>query len=261
MYNKKDKETFNAYEKNAKAWKIYNQSLNYDQIYLEKPAIYSMLPINLKDKKILCIGCGTGEECEYFISRGALNVIGIDYSPNLIKIAKNNFKNVEFIIMSANKIKFENSCFDFVFSSLVMHYIDDLNNVFSQVSQILKPGGKFIFSMFHPLHSASEPSETGFTKSRLLGYKRNLDYSNYEYYGDYLTERVIKNKKLFNKINVNIYHKPLTSIINALSLAKFKIDDIIEPRPLLELKRIDPKLYELRTKIPSFIIFKTEKVN
>jgi len=36
------------------------KNLSHD--FLEKPAMYKKLP-NLKDKNVLCIGCGSGEEC------------------------------------------------------------------------------------------------------------------------------------------------------------------------------------------------------
>ena len=55
--------------------------------FLEKPAMYKKLP-DLKDKSILCIGCGTGEECEHLKSLGAKRVVGIDISKGLIDFAK-----------------------------------------------------------------------------------------------------------------------------------------------------------------------------
>ena len=39
--------------------------------FLEKPAIYSLLPQSLHDKKVLCAGCGYGEECAEIKARGA----------------------------------------------------------------------------------------------------------------------------------------------------------------------------------------------
>jgi len=49
---------------------------NLVHAYIEKPAMYALLP-NLEDKTVLCIGCGTGEECVEFKSRGA-QVNGVD---------------------------------------------------------------------------------------------------------------------------------------------------------------------------------------
>ena len=67
------------YDKNSESWvkkKVWGHE------YLEKPAMYSLLP-KLKNKKVLCIGCGVGEECEYLRKKGA-DVIGIDLSIFLI---------------------------------------------------------------------------------------------------------------------------------------------------------------------------------
>ena len=45
----------------------------------EIPTLFSMLP-DLKNKRILDLGCGFGEHCKRFIECGAKRVVGIDIS-------------------------------------------------------------------------------------------------------------------------------------------------------------------------------------
>lgn len=51
--------------------------------------------INFKDKNVLALGCGRGEELAYAIENGAniKNSVGIDFSPAAIKIAKKLFND------------------------------------------------------------------------------------------------------------------------------------------------------------------------
>ena len=58
--------------------KIRENKVNAN-ILFEKPALFSLLP-DLKDLKILDLGCGYGENSKEFVKRGAAKVTGIDIS-------------------------------------------------------------------------------------------------------------------------------------------------------------------------------------
>jgi len=49
---------------------------NLVHAYIEKPAMYALLP-ELANKTVLCVGCGIGEECVELKRRGA-RVTGIN---------------------------------------------------------------------------------------------------------------------------------------------------------------------------------------
>lgn len=42
----------------------------------DKPAMHKMLG-NVRGKRVLCLGCGAGDECAYIISKGAKEVTGV----------------------------------------------------------------------------------------------------------------------------------------------------------------------------------------
>ena len=81
---------------------------NFAHMYLEKPAMYKKLP-NLKNKTVLCIGCGSGEECEHLLSLKPKRIIGIDLSKELIAIARESYPDIEFRVMDMTKMKFPKS--------------------------------------------------------------------------------------------------------------------------------------------------------
>ncbi len=136
-----DKKTIESYNKYAKNWaKDLRAGKNKSHEFLEKPAMYKKLP-NLSNKIVLCIGCGTGEECEYLLSSGAKKVIGVDLSPGLIEYAKKSYPDIEFHVMDMEKLKFKDSSFDYIYSSLTMHYVEDWKKPLKEAHRVLKNGG------------------------------------------------------------------------------------------------------------------------
>jgi len=109
---------------------------------------------SLKDKKILVLGFGTGRAVIAFEKAGA-NCVGIDISSTQVEIAEQNAKehncNPTFLKSSFNDLSiFQQDEFDYAFSAYALQYAENLNHVFSQVSHILKPTGRFAFSLDHP---------------------------------------------------------------------------------------------------------------
>ncbi|NJS41278.1 class I SAM-dependent methyltransferase [Candidatus Gracilibacteria bacterium] len=108
----------NGYERNAKDWYQLKQSdRNLSHIYLEKPAIYSLLPKDLSSKIIYCLGSGSGQECDHIMNLGVKKVIGSDNSANLLEYAQLQYPLIEFELNDMNNLKLESNSNNIVFSS------------------------------------------------------------------------------------------------------------------------------------------------
>ncbi len=225
--------------------------------YLEKPAMYSKLP-DLNGKKVLCIGCGSGEECGYLKKAGASYILGIDNSEELISIAKNSYPDLEFQNLDVQEIDFEENSYDFIFSSLTLHYLENWPELFQRLAKILKPGGRLLFSSHHPVKWGSETIRSKEFNEFKLGYKKLKDGSDkFEIYGDYLNFRRIEDK-LFGELEVKYYHRSFSQMYKEITENSFKVLDIIEPKPTEESKGIKLDFYQVYSKIPLFIIFELE---
>lgn len=229
----------------------------YHSLY-EKPAMYRLLP-NLKDKTVISLGCGSGEDCKYLKSQGAKLVIGIDSSEKLIEIAKNSYPQCDFHVMDMEKMDFDNASFDFAYSSLAIHYIEDWHQVFQEVFRILKPGGYFLFSCNHPVYSALDIVEDdGDIKISQLSRKRTKSTDAVEIIGDYMSHKPIIMPD-GSDMAVTTWHKSIGEIAKEIADTGFLISDIVEPKPLSKMKDISPTKYETLIKIPNFIIFRLLK--
>lgn len=122
----------------------------------EQEIVRSIIP-NLVGKTILDVGSGFGEFCKYASCKGANLVIGIDSSKMMYQYAKKNNSgdNIRYINSSFEKFINPTHYFDIVVSSLVFHYINDLNAQLLKIYGLLKPGGIFAFSVNHPSFSST----------------------------------------------------------------------------------------------------------
>jgi ubiquinone/menaquinone biosynthesis C-methylase UbiE len=253
-----DIKTVNSYNKYALQWaERIRSKRNLAHEYLEKPAMKKLLP-DIKGKRVLCIGCGTGEECQYILKKGAKSVMGIDISKKVIDIARKSFKKIEFKLMDMEKLDFSQSSFDVVYSSLALHYLKDWRAIFSEINRVLVPNGYFLFSTHHPVYwSSKKIKKNGFKKVQ-LGFQTSDNLNSVKFMGDYFSIRKIKDI-WFNELEVSYYNKPFSEIINEIVASRFSIRCCLEPKAVDSAKKVDNKFYKIHNRIPIFIIFLLQK--
>ncbi len=260
-YNKfmsTDKKTIKSYDKYAVEWaKKMRSGENTAHSYLEKPAMYNKLP-DLKGKSILCIGSGTGEECEHLKSLGAKRVVGIDISKGLINVAKESYPDLEFYVMDMEKLNFPPNTFDYVYSSLVMHYVKDWTKSLNCIRKVLKTSGTVLFSTHHPIKWGADIFRGSKTTQVSMGYSKDSLKNTASVQGDYLNSRKI-NDKWFDNFEVTYYHKSLSEIFLEIRESNFEIVDFIEPKPVNSVKKVKKVFWDIHSKIPLFMIFELKK--
>ena len=78
--------------------------------------------IDIKDKRVLDVGTGTGAWGSLFLQNGAQAVSGVDFSEKMLKQAKKNHPDMNFIIGDAKNLQqIPNNSFDIVTASYVLH--------------------------------------------------------------------------------------------------------------------------------------------
>lgn len=101
---------------------------------------------DIKNKKILELGCGLGEASVYFAKKGA-DVTATDISGEMVqladKVAKKHGVKVNTAKCFSHEIPFENETFDVVYAANVLHHVD-LEMTLIEVNRVLKKGGAFV---------------------------------------------------------------------------------------------------------------------
>ncbi len=129
----------------------------------EWPTLQSMLP-DLQGQRVADLGCGFGWFCRWAREAGATAVQGLDVSENMLARARETTTDpaIRYERADLETLALAVGAFDLVYSSLALHYVENLRGLFEQVRRGLVPGGRFVFSVEHPMYTA--PGRPGWTR-------------------------------------------------------------------------------------------------
>ncbi len=125
--------------------------------------VRGLLPTLASDSSVLDMGCGTGRETLALKQHygNAAYVTGLDLSNGMLAYARSQelADSCCWLAGDIEQLPFAARQFDLVFSSLAIQWCSSLPRVLSEVSRVLKPEGRFIFSTLaagslHELHRA-----------------------------------------------------------------------------------------------------------
>lgn len=223
---------------------------------IEVPAMIKMVG-NVKNKKILDMGCGFGDLAKKLSRKGAGKIIGFDLSKELIKFAnEQKIPKTSFEVGNMNnKLKYKDNSFDLVVSSLAIHYIKNVKKLFSEVNRVLKKGGHFVFSTGHPifdmLNENLEKSSEAKIQIKRVGKKRIIK-------GNYFDE----SQKLANLGSLGNFMTISYTFETLIKLGLnngFELIDYVDAKPVFSSKKYDSEKYKLTSTLPTFILFKWKK--
>jgi len=204
---------------------------------IESPAMSRILDPLVKEKNILDAGCGAGAFTARIAER-AQSCVGIDISTTMISIARENHPNVKFQVASLADLPFDDQTFDLVYSSLVLHYFQDLKTPLKEIYRVLKPQGSFVLSIHHP-----------FTEVIIANDEAGVPFKVGKYFHQDKYEWGMAGMLLES------YHHTFQNISLAARETGFMIRSIDEPRPAPESASINPKAYLETRNFPKFCIF------
>src|SRR5918993_116580 len=119
---------------------------------LEKP-IFDELIGDLTGLRILDLGCGNAAFGLEALQEGCQSYLGIDGSHKMMQAARENLAGTSGKVVRATieTWNYPSKQFDLVTSRLALHYVKEIEPVFARIYQALVNGGRFIFSIEHPV--------------------------------------------------------------------------------------------------------------
>jgi SAM-dependent methyltransferase len=126
----------------------------------EWPALRALLP-DLHGHSVVDLGCGFGWFCRWARENGAAKVLGVDVSEKMLAraLATTHDAAITYTRADLERLELPAASFDVAYSSLAFHYIEDLRGLVSQVHRALMAGGRFVFSVEHPIFTAPSNPE------------------------------------------------------------------------------------------------------
>ncbi len=179
---------------------------------------FIMSSVDFRGKNILDLGCGSGDEIDFFKKAGAKGVYGIDSSELMIEKAKQIVKSPKrLFVANILNLPFPNNKFDIIVANLLLYYISDLDSAWKEIARVLKKGGILIFIIPHPF------SEIFLKKSKNYSKKEQISFNAHQKFilkfpshtlSEYLSESFLQLFEI-NKIWELTKQKEWTMGINA----------------------------------------------
>jgi SAM-dependent methyltransferase len=197
----------------------------------EWSALRALLP-DLRGKRLLDLGCGFGWFARWAMIQGAANVLGFDLSENMLARARAETADPRVLYLRADleSLELPQETFNVAFSSLALHYVEDFGRLVAAVFRSLASGGRFVFSIEHPIYMAS--TQAGWMAIEDGGRTWLVDH--YAVEGprvtDWLARGVIKQ------------HRTLGTTLNALIDSGFTLRRVEEWSPTPEQVAAQPSL-------------------
>ncbi len=211
----------------------------------EWPAIRALMP-DMHGLDVVDLGCGFGWYCRWAAEQGAASVLGLDVSEKMLERARAQTADarIRYDRADLEKLQLPKAGFDLVYSSLAFHYIEGFAGLLSTIRQALKPGGRLIFSIEHPIYMAPRQPE----------WKADAEGGNIWPLSAYQ----IEGKRLTNWLAEGVVkqHRTMGTTLNLLIRSGFTIAHVEEWSPSDEDLAIHPD-WAIERERPMFLLIST----
>jgi SAM-dependent methyltransferase len=169
-------------------------------------------------RRVLEIGCGAGQ-CARWLARAGAAVVGLDLSEAQLRHARELDARtgtvVPVVAADAADLPFADAAFDLACSAYgAVPFVADSARVMREVARVLRPGGRWVFSVTHPIRWClpDDPGTDG-----LVVRDSYFDRRPYVESGD-------DGRALYAE-----HHRTLGDRVRELVAAGFVVTDVVEP--------------------------------
>ncbi|WP_394204264.1 class I SAM-dependent DNA methyltransferase [Shewanella waksmanii] len=228
------------YSKHAAQYDVAVQDNIYNA-HLERPSLQAMLT-GVSQAKVLDLGCGSGIYAQYLLAQGASQVTCVDASPEMIELVKQKLGNqVQAYVQDLNQglPQEADGQYEVILCPLLIHYIENLNLFFAEVSRVLKSGGYVVFSTHHPM----------------LDFECTVS-------GNYFQQEYVEEvwHTIGEPVAVAFYRRSLTDIVSAVTANGLLVSQLSEGKVDPKVARISPEHYQKLSTQPNFLFMRCHKL-
>jgi SAM-dependent methyltransferase len=161
-YKNANEKSRDAWDRNAAYWDSYiGEGNDYVEILLW-PAIEKMIELKAGDK-VLDVACGNGLTSRRLAQLGA-SVVAFDFSEKMIEHAiersREFSEQIEYLILDGSDenalLNLGENGFDAALCNMALFDMAEIDPLFCALSRLIKPGGRFVFSILHPCFNSSK---------------------------------------------------------------------------------------------------------
>jgi SAM-dependent methyltransferase len=173
---------------------------------------------DLDGARVLELGAGAAQ-CSRWLRGHGVDVVATDVSAGMLDAARAYDAEVgvrtPLVQADARELPFADASFDVVFTAYgALPFVPDTERVHASVARVLRPGGRWVFSVTHPIRWAfpDDPGEGGLRVTR-----------------PYFDRRPYVELGESGAVLYAEYHRTLGDLVGELSAAGFVLDRLVEP--------------------------------
>ncbi len=156
--------------------------------------------------RLLDVGTGEGQLARAAARLGVPQVVGLDPTPAQLATARERGGGPGFVRGVGARLPFVAGSFDAVVACLVFEHIVDYREAITEVGRVLRPGGRFLFFLNHPL---LQTPNSGWIDDHILE-------EQYWRIGPYLVEDVSE-EEVAPGVLLPFVHRPLSRYVNTMA--------------------------------------------
>jgi len=201
----------------------------------------------VRGQRVLELGCGAAAGARWLARAGAV-AVGLDLSAGMLRHAAagtdRSRVTVPLVQADALALPFRDGCFDLVCTAFgAIPFVADSAALMREVARVLRPGGRWVFSVTHPIRWVflDDPTERG-----LVAVHSYFDRTPYVEHGPDGVPRYVEQ------------HRTLGDRIRELVAAGFVLTDLVEPEWPAGQERVWQQWSPLRGRLfPGTAVFVT----
>jgi 2-polyprenyl-3-methyl-5-hydroxy-6-metoxy-1,4-benzoquinol methylase len=227
-------ESRNIWDTNAEAWDAKIGGGGGWQTTLIAPMVERMLEIR-PGERVLDLACGNGIFSRHLAGLGAY-VVASDFSPKMIEYARSrtveHAGRIEYHVADATDETQllalagpDGGQFDAAVCNNALMDMPAIEPLYRAVAKMLRPGGRFVFSIMHPCFNGQSVS----MQAEIAGYDARPTYS--IKVSSYLSAEVTQGLAIFEQPRQQYYwHRPLHALLSPAFSAGLLLDRLEEPK-------------------------------
>ncbi|MFV0460546.1 MAG: class I SAM-dependent methyltransferase [Actinomycetales bacterium] len=175
---------------------------------------------DLRGLTVLEVGCGAGQGARWAAGQGAAQVVALDLSIGMLDQGRRlsdpaTARRVGFVLGDATRLPMSDACVDLAFSAYgAVPFVDHPESIMAEVARVLRPGGRWVFSVTHPVRWAfpDDPGPGGLTATR-----------------SYFDRRPYRELDGHGRPTYVEHHRTLADRVRDVVAAGLVIDGLVEP--------------------------------
>jgi SAM-dependent methyltransferase len=214
---------------------------------LEKPDLLDLIG-SAVGLRVVDLGCGDAQIGKELLAGGGASYLGVEPSQNMIGAARETLAGTggEAVQATIEAWEYPAEAFDLVISRLALHYVEEIGATFRRVFRTLVPGGRFVFSVEHPVITSCDRAYAPGPGAR----RQDWIVDGYH----------VSGRRVTNWMGQDVlkFHHTIEEYFSALTQAGFLVDGLREGRPRRELF-LSEETYLRRLRIPLMLLLAAHK--